>query len=355
MKSFRIGNRVLSDKTPVFVIAEAGVNHNGNLKLAKKLVAEAKRAGADCIKFQTFQAEELVTLSAPKADYQLQTTDPSESQFAMLKKLELPKMAYEELMKECSKENILFLSTPYSFKDVDFLDELGVPGFKIASGQLTEYSFLAHVAKKKKPIFISTGMCTLEDIRGAVKTFRDEAHNNFVLLQCTTNYPSHMEDAHLRVIPALKLAFQINVGYSDHTVGDTAILGAVALGACVIEKHFTLDRRTPGPDHSSSMEPREFAELVKKIRNLEKALGQSGKTLTPMEAKNALGMKRSITSTQLIKRGTTIQLDMLTFKRPATGLHPNLLNKVIGKRAAKDISPDTFLSEEMVESFRIPS
>ncbi|MCB4755555.1 MAG: N-acetylneuraminate synthase [Elusimicrobia bacterium] len=349
MRPVKIGKRQLSADDPIFIIAEAGVNHNGDLALAKRLVEEAKRAGADCVKFQTFKAEEIVTHGAPKANYQLRSTDPTVSQLNMLKKLELPKEAFSKLIRHCKAMEIQFLSTPYSFHDIDLLDELGVEAFKVASGQLTEWPFLTYMARKGKPMIISTGMSTLEDVRGAVQAVRQGGNEEFILLQCTTNYPSQLEDAHLRVIETLKNEFHVPVGYSDHTVGSLAILGAVALGASVIEKHFTLDRHMPGPDHSSSIEPKELSQLVQQIRDLEKALGNRDKMLSPIEIKNAAAMKRSLVSAQFIARGTRFALPMLTFKRPATGISPQHMEKIIGKEALCDIPPDTIVTYEMVK------
>jgi N-acetylneuraminate synthase/N,N'-diacetyllegionaminate synthase len=348
VRSVKIGRRDISAASPVYFIAEGGVNHNGNVDLAKKLIEEAKKAGADCIKFQTFKAEEIVTATAPKAEYQLASTDPRESQLDMLRKLELPKSSYKDLMRYCAKVGIDFLSTPYNFNDVDFLDEMNVDAFKIASGQLTEYPFLKYVAKKKKPVILSTGMSTLKDVKEAIKTIRAAGLKDVVLLQCTTNYPSLLEDAHLRVISTFQKEFGIPVGYSDHTVGNVAILGAVALGARVIEKHFTLDKKMPGPDHVCSSEPQELSAVIRMIRDLETALGSSDKFLAPIELKNARGMKRSIVSVREIPKGSKIPAEALAFKRPATGLPPKELEKVIGKKALRTIPSDTLLTKDMV-------
>lgn len=345
----KIGKKFISQESPVYVIAEAGVNHNGDVGLAKKLIEQAKEAGADCVKFQTFKGEDIVTKSAPKADYQLKVTDPIESQLAMLKKLELPKEAYLDLMAHCRKVDIQFLSTPYGFHDVDFLDGLGVEFFKVASGQCTELPLLEYIAKKKKPIILSTGMTTMEDCREAVKAIRRAGLAEIVLLQCTTNYPSLIEDANLRVIPTLIKEFDIPIGYSDHTTDNVGILGSIALGACVIEKHFTLDRNMTGPDHSSSVEPIEFKKLIEQIRRMEKALGSSEKFLTAAEKKNATGMKRSLTAVKMIPRGTQIGAPMITFKRPASGMHPKRFYEVVGKKALIDIPADTIITEEMVD------
>jgi N,N'-diacetyllegionaminate synthase len=344
----QIGRRLVGPGQSCFIIAEAGVNHNGDMKQAKRLVDEAKKVGADCVKFQTFRAEEIVTSKAPKAEYQLRVTDPAESQLAMLKKLELPKESFAELLAYCNQVEIQFLSTPYSFHDVDLLAEIGVEAFKIASGQLTELPFLSYVARQRKPMILSTGMATLQDVREAVDAIRAAGLEDMVLLQCTTNYPARIEDANLRVITTLSQEFKVPVGYSDHTVEEEAVLGAVALDACVIEKHFTLDRRLAGPDHSSSLEPAEMARLVQGVRIMEKALGRAEKIPAQAEVRNAAGMKRSLASTQVIFKGTRITREMITFKRPATGLPPKSLEWIIGKEATRDILPDTILTADMI-------
>ncbi|MBI3543652.1 MAG: N-acetylneuraminate synthase [Deltaproteobacteria bacterium] len=344
-----LGGKKIGPGHPVYVIAEAGVNHNGDVKLALDLVREASKAGADCVKFQTFKAEAIVTQKAPKAAYQLQVTDPGESQLAMLKKLELSKNAYGELIALCKKLGIQFLSTPYNFNDVDFLEEVGVDGYKIASGQLVELPFIEYVARLGKPIFVSTGMATMDEVADCVKTIRAAGNEQFVVLQCTTNYPSPTADANLRAMLTMGEKLGVTIGYSDHTETSHAVLASVALGATVVEKHFTLDRKLPGPDHSSSYEPREFAELVSGIRLVEQAMGSAVKTPSALEARNTVGMRRSLVAVVDIKAGAEIRREQLAFKRPATGLKPNLLNQVVGKRARKDIAADTPLTEDQIE------
>jgi N-acetylneuraminate synthase/N,N'-diacetyllegionaminate synthase len=347
--SISIGKYRVGTGHPVFVIAEAGVNHNGDIQLARSLVRAAKQCGADCLKFQTFRSEEIVTAKAPKANYQLQSTNPSESQFDMLKALELPEEAFAELKQLCESEGILFLSTPYSFADADLLDRIGVEAFKIASGQLTEYPFLEYIAKKGKPLILSTGMSDLSDVRGAVETVRQAGNQQIVLLQCTTNYPSSPEDCHLRAMQTLASAFGVLTGYSDHTAGSLAVLASVARDACVIEKHFTIDRSLPGPDHACSIEPSEFASMVRDVRLVESMLGRAEKVASEAERRNAVGMKRSIASRRAIAKGTKIQPGMLAFKRPATGIPPKDLNKVIGAVALVDIPADTILTGDMLD------
>lgn len=342
----RIGQRAIGAGEPVFIVAEAGVNHNGDLELAQALVREAKACGADCVKFQTFKAERIVTQTAPKADYQLQSTDPSESQMEMLRKLELAPQDYATLLETCEREKILFLSTPYNHEDVDFLDDLGVCAFKVASGQLVEPAFLSHVARKGKPIIVSTGMATLAEVDEAVRAIRSSGNDQVVLLQCTTNYPSRPEDAHLCAMNTMRAALGVSVGYSDHTQTETACIAAVALGACVIEKHFTLDKSMPGPDQSSSADPRDFSRLVKLIRETELVLGGALKRPVEAERRNALGMRRSIVSAIPIPCGTIITEEMLTYKRPGSGIPPNRLNEVIGRVAARDIPENALVIYE---------
>jgi N-acetylneuraminate synthase/N,N'-diacetyllegionaminate synthase len=347
-KSIRFGNTKIGLANPVFIVAEAGVNHNGDIDMAMRLVRKAKRIGADCVKFQTFKAERVVTEEAPKAAYQIKTTSQDESQVDMLRKLELNESEFHSLLDTCREEDILFLSTPYNKEDVDFLDSLGAPAFKIASGQAVEPYFLKYVAKKGKPILLSTGMCNLAEVDRAVRMIRETGNNRIVVLQCTTNYPSAIEDCNLRAMITMRDALNVLVGYSDHTKGLTAAIASVALGACVIEKHFTLDKMLPGPDHSSSSGPDEFAKLVRQVREVELALGSRVKYPSDIEQKNAVGMRRSIVAKRKIPCGQVILEEMVTFKRPATGLQPYLLPELVGRVAACQIEPDQMLSWEMI-------
>ena len=344
MNSISLAGRSIGKNEPVFIIAEAGVNHNGTLKLSKEMVVRAKEAGADCIKFQTFKAERVVTKNAPKAAYQLKTTPTTESQLEMLKSLELSFADYEEIIAVCRQNDIIFLSTPYSPEDVDFLAKLSVPAFKIASGQIVEPDFLEYVAGKSLPVLLSTGMATLEEVGAAVKSIQKTGNNSLLLLQCSTNYPTISDDVNLRAMTTMECAFGLNVGYSDHTQSDLACIASVALGACVIEKHFTLDKSLPGPDHSCSADPSEFRALVQKIRETEKILGSGRKEPTEAEKINMPGMRRSIVSKQSIKAGTVITRELLEFKRPATGIRPQLLGDVIGSTARIDIPEDALIA-----------
>lgn len=343
MQTIQIGNRFIGNQHPCFIIAEAGVNHNGDVELAKELIRGAKAAGADCIKFQTFKAERVITEDAPKADYQLKTTDPNESQIEMLRSLELSFDAYSELIALCKELDIIFFSTPYNNEDVDFLDTLGVHAFKLASIHVAEPSLLQYVASKNKTMIISTGMATLAEIDVAIRAVRATGNEQFMLLQCTTNYPSRLEDANLRTIPTMCNTFDIPVGYSDHTQTDTACLVSIGLGACVIEKHFTLDKSLPGPDQSSSYDPTEFQRLVRGIREAEMVLGSPIKVPTDIEKINAVGMRRSIVAKRDIRQGEVLSAEMLTYKRPGTGLAPSFIEHLLNKRARHAIKANTLL------------
>src|SRR6201993_1882215 len=262
----------MSNKS-VYIIAEAGVNHNGSIDMAFQLIDKAKEIGADCVKFQTFKAEQIVTASSPKANYQLKVTDAQESQYDMLKKLELQKEDFKKLKNYCEKKGIDFMSTPYNFEDADLLNDIGVDTFKIASGQIAELPFLKYVAAFKKRMIVSTGMADMHEVEAAVHAMHETGNKNIVILQCNTDYPSKIEDTNLLAMITMRDKLQVHVGYSCHVPNNYACFAAVALGAEVIEKHFTLDKKLPGPDHSSSLEPKEFLELIEGVRNIEKCLG----------------------------------------------------------------------------------
>jgi N,N'-diacetyllegionaminate synthase len=332
-----------------YIIAEAGVNHNGNIDIAIELINKAKDAGVNCIKFQTFKAEQIVTLTSPKANYQLLVTDSNETQFEMLKKLELKMDDYPILLDHCKKLGIDFMSTPYNFEDIDFLDSLNIDCFKIASGQLTEIPFLQHAARKMKKMIISTGMANLSEVFLAVQAIRSEGNNDIIVLQCTTNYPSKIDDANLLAMLAIKDACKVRVGYSDHVENNYACFASVALGAEVLEKHFTLDKTMEGPDHSCSLEPHELKELVIGIRNVELALGNGLKIPSKAEIENTKGMKRSIVALKNIKKGDMIRKEDLGFKRPFNGLSPNMLENVVGKVAMIDIQKDDSIQMNSVK------
>ena len=338
-----IEERKIGENQPVFIIAEVGVNHNGDIKLAKKLIREAARCGADCVKFQTFKAERIVTKNAPKAHYQLKTTSSEESQLEMLQKLELETKAYKGIIECCHEEDVVFMSTPYSVEDVDFLDELGVSAYKLASIHAVEPWFARYVATKNKPIILSTGMATLNEIDETVRTIKETGNKDIILLQCTTNYPSRLEDTNLLSMKTMAQAFNVTVGYSDHTQGDTACIVSVGLDSKVIEKHFTLDNSLPGPDQSTSSEPADFSRLIKNIREAEKVLGSEVKEPCEIEKKNVYGMRRSIVAKKDINEGDLIIENMLTFKRPSSGLSPKNIDAILGTYAQKNISMDTLI------------
>jgi N,N'-diacetyllegionaminate synthase len=344
-----INNYKIGKNEPVFIIAEVGVNHNGDLDLAKKLIKEAARCGADCVKFQTFKAEKLVLEDAPKANYQLQTTSKNETQLEMLKKLEMSIDKYSEIIKYCENEGVLFISTPYNIEDVDFLEDLGVAAFKLASMHAAEPWFARYVAKKNKPIFLSTGMSTLSEIDTTVRSIKETGNDKLILLQCTTNYPSKIEDTNLLAMNTMSETFNLMAGYSDHTEDDTACIASVALGAKVIEKHFTLDKSLPGPDHTTSATPIEFMNLVKNIRNTEKSLGSSVKQPCDIEKINMKGMRRSIVVKNDIDKGIKITDDMITLKRPSSGISPMYLDEIIGKKTTNKVFKDQILKWHDIE------
>ncbi len=319
----------------VYIIAEAGVNHNGQLTLAKRLVDAAADAQADAVKFQTFRAEQLVSPQAPKAQYQLATTGQEESQLEMLRRFELPPEAYAELFQYCKTKNILFLSTPFDTDSADLLDELPVSHFKIASGDVTNIQLLRYVAGKHKPVILSTGMSTLEEVKEALRVMA-AANNTFVtLLHCVSEYPAPPEQVNLQAMVTMRDTFRVPVGYSDHTQGVEVALAAVALGASVIEKHLTLGRNMLGPDHRASLEPAEFKQMVRQIRIIESALGDGIKRPAPCEASNRLLARRSLFATVPIPKGTVIHEEMVECKRPGEGISPLYYDRVIGRRVTR--------------------
>ena len=346
MKKIRIDGRLLGVGEPTFIVAEIGVNHNGSVHMARKLIDAAKDAGADSVKFQSFKTERIVTKYAEKAVYQKETTDPKKSQFSMLKKLELGDAEIKELHRYAQKRNILFLSSAFDEESVDLLDSLDVPAFKVASGELTNLPLLRHMAEKKRPMILSTGLSTLDEIKEALEVITKEGVEDIILLHCVTSYPAKEEEANLKVMDLLRRQFGFPVGFSDHTLGITVSIAAAALGAVFIEKHFTLDRTLPGPDHRASLEPTEFKEMVKDIRDVERALGDGVKRLTANEEEIKKAARRSIVAKIRIRKGTIIRENMVDFKRPGTGLEPKNLCKIIGRRTKKDIEPDELITFE---------
>lgn len=327
----------------VYIIAEAGVNHNGSFDLACRLVDAAKAAGADCIKFQTFRAQNLVSRNAGKADYQKDTTGGG-SQADMLSKLELSYDAFSRLKQYCEEVGITFLSTPFDLESVAFLDALGVPFWKIPSGEVTNLPYLEALAKTGRPVVMSTGMCEMDEIEAALRVLRENGTSDIRLLHCNTEYPTPFADVNLRAMETMRRAFGVEVGYSDHTRGIEVPIAAVALGATIIEKHFTLDRNMEGPDHKASLEPDELAAMVSAIRNIEQALGSGEKTASPSEQKNIAVARKSIVAKRAIKAGERLTEDNLTVKRPGSGVSPMRWRDVLGTAAIRDFEED-----EMIE------
>ena len=327
----------------VFVIAEAGVNHNGSLELAKKLVDAAKDAGADCVKFQTFVSKNIVSKNAVKAEYQKQQTAPEESQQDMLKKLELSFDEFVELNEYCKSKSIEFMSTAFDFDSIDFLDGLEMGTWKIPSGDITNLPYLIKIANLNKPVILSTGMSTMEDIRSAIKALKENGATELTVLHCTTEYPTPFEDVNLRAMNTIKEEFGVKAGYSDHTKGIEVPIAAVALGATVIEKHFTLDRNMEGPDHKASLEPNELKAMVDSIRHIELALGNGMKQPAESEKKNMAVARKSIIASKDIKAGELFTEENLTVKRPGDGISPMRWFDIIGKFAPRDFEEDELI------------
>lgn len=327
------------------IIAEAGVNHNGSMEIARKLIDAAADAGVDYVKFQTFKAENLVSRSAPKADYQKRNTENgNDSQFDMLKALELTIEQHHELIRHCKARQVNFLSTAFDMESVDFLISLDLPLWKIASGEITNYPYLRKIGQTRKPVILSTGMADTNEIRQAVSVLQHFGTPQITLLHCTTEYPAPMKEINLRAIETLCTMFDTRVGYSDHSQGIEIAVAAVALGAVVIEKHFTLDRTLPGPDHKASLEPDQLREMVRHIRNVEQAMGDGTKVATPCEIKNRKIARKSIVAKGSIKKGETFGEQNLTVKRPEGGISPMEWENIIGKIAKRD-----FADEEPIE------
>lgn len=328
--------------THTFIIAEAGVNHNGSLELAKKLIDVASEAGADAVKFQTFQAKNLVSKNAQKAEYQKQTTDQNESQFEMIKKLELSEAMHHELIAYCQQKNIMFLSTPFDHDSIELLNKLGLEIFKIPSGEITNLPYLRHIGSLNKQVILSTGMANLGEIEAAlnVLTQAGTAKEKITVLHANTEYPTPMQDVNLKAMQTIGQAFDIAVGYSDHSLGIEVDVAAVALGASVIEKHFTLDKTMEGPDHKASLEPDELKAMVSAIRNIEQALGSSIKQPSPSESKNKPIARKSLVAKTAIKQGETFNAENLCIKRPGHGISPMRWDEIIGTKAQRDYAED---------------
>lgn len=327
----------------VFIIAEAGVNHNGKLELAKQLVNKAKDAGVDCIKFQTFISENLVSKFANKADYQKQPADSGENQLDMLRKLELSFDEFIELDAYCTSRKIQFLSTPFDFESIDFLDNLDMGIWKIPSGEINNLPYLIKIAKTHKPIILSTGMSTLEEVGEAMDVLNAHGGGTITILHCTTEYPAPFLDVNLKAMDTLRQKFKVSVGYSDHTIGIEIPIAAVVMGATIIEKHFTLDRNMEGPDHQASLEPHELKSMVSAIRNVELAMGSSDKKPAESEKKNMTIARKSIIACHNIKEGELFTENNITVKRPGNGISPMQWFEVIGKKAVRDFEEDELI------------
>jgi len=329
----KINNRVVGEKgAPCVVIAEIGCNHNQDINLAKRLIDSAVECGVDAVKFQKFVTSKLVTIHQP--------------QYNLLKNLELSDDAFLELFSYTTKKGIIFLATPYDEESVEFLSELPIPAYKVASGDITNLPLLNKIALKNLPVILSTGMSNLDEIKEAIDTIKEAGNNQIILMHCVSNYPTKIKDCNLKAINMLKEVFQLPVGFSDHSLGITMSIAAVALGACVIERHFTIDKNLPGPDHFISLTPDELKELVKGIREVEQGLGSGVKIPLECEQEVMKTARKSIVANKDIPQGTIITLDMIAVKRPGIGIPPKFINKVIGKKAKRDIPYDSIIGWE---------
>ncbi len=328
------------------IIAEAGVNHNGKLSIAKQMVLAAKEAGADYIKFQTFYPKALVSEYAEKADYQKKDMEDMESQLEMLERLSLSHDDFIGLKDYCQEQGIGFLSTPFDMESVRFLDKLNMDFWKLPSGEITNLPYLLEIAKTGKPVVMSTGMCELKEIEAAVTCLKKGGVKELILLHCNTEYPTPMEDVNLKAMLTLRKVFSLAVGYSDHTQGIEIPIAAAAMGACVLEKHFTLDRMMKGPDHSASLEPGELKEMVRAVRNVERAIGTGNKKPSESEKKNMEVVRKSIVAKCEIAKGEIFSEENLAVKRPGIGISPMKWFEIIGKRAERDFKADEIISFE---------
>jgi N,N'-diacetyllegionaminate synthase len=330
----------------VLIIGEAGVNHNGDINIAKKLIDVAVEAGVDMVKFQTFITEEGITRNAEKAEYQLSSTDKNETQFEMIKKLELDRKAHEELIRYCNQKGIRFLSTAFDHPSIDLLHELNIPLYKIPSGEITNLPYLRHIGRMSKPVILSTGMATLKEIEDAINILEKSGtlRNDITVLHCNTSYPTPMEDVNLKSMLTIQDKLGVKIGYSDHTLGIEIPIASVAMGARVIEKHFTLDRNMEGPDHQASLNPSELKAMVKAIRSIENALGDGVKKPSSSEMKNKSVARKSIVAARNIHKGETFTEEHLAIKRPGTGISPMKWDEIIGKVAKRN-----FVGDEAIE------
>jgi len=344
-----LGGRRIGHGEPCFIVAEAGVNHNGDLTLARQLVVAAAEAGADAVKFQAFHADEVASPEAPKAGYQVRATPRCESQLEMLRTLELDADALAELKALAEEHELIFLASAFDERSVEVLDQLGVAAFKIASGEITNHPLLAAIGACRRPVILSSGASDLEETKAAMDVLRKAGALDVVVLHCTTAYPAEAKDANLRALETLRDRLEVPVGYSDHTDGDETALAAVALGACVLEKHFTLDRTFAGPDHSTSVEPGDLAQMVRRIRRVEAALGDGVKRPGATERSNAAAVRRSLAASRDIPAGSLLTSAMLTALRPGTGISPTRIDEVIGRRLRRGLAQHQLLDPTDLE------
>ena len=345
----KIQNKKIGGENPCFIIAEAGVNHNGDPSLAQQLIEAAADAGADAVKFQTYKTGNLVTHQAKKADYQKKNDPGSTTQYQMLKNLELPEPVFKKLSAYAKTRGIIFLSSAFDEESIDLLKRLNVVAFKIPSGEITNFPLMEKIAHQNKPVILSTGMSSMDEVAEAVSFLQDKGCSDLVLLHCTTSYPAPMESVNLRVMDTMKETFDLPVGYSDHTRGILVPIIAVARGACIIEKHFTLNRSLPGPDHAASIEPAEFRRLVCAIRDTEATMGDGIKRIQPCETGTRDIVRKSIVAAKNIPRGSVITRDMLVIKRPGDGIQPKFFNELAGKTIVRAVKKDTVITWDMVQ------
>ena len=347
MSKFKIKDRYVGDGCPVFFIAEAGVNHNGSVELGKKLIDVASEAGADAVKFQTFKAENLNTRSAPKSTYHVETTGGDEDQtwFELLKTQEIDREMHLALMDRCRERDITFLSTPYDPESADLLEELGVSAYKLASTDTTNLPLIRKVARKGKPLILSTAMCEMEEVEQAIAAARGEGLDELVVLQCTGNYPAALKDSNIRVMKTFRDHFDCLVGFSDHNEDLINPIVATALGACVYEKHFTMDKSLPGPDHRMALEPDELRETIRAIRKTELAMGSEKKRALDSEAENRDKLRKSLVTTRQVRAGERLEENMVVMKRPGTGISPARFKEFLGCVFIHDVDKDTVIEE----------
>ena len=349
--AFKIGNKLIGNSEKIFFIAEAGVNHNGSVDYGMKLIDIAVKAGADAVKFQTFKAESLNTLNAPKSTYHVETTgtDEDQSWFDLLKSQEISVDMHKKLINYCNQKKIIFLSTPYDEESADLLDNLNVAAFKIASTDTNNLRFLDYVARKKRPMIISTAMCSIDEVTEAVDTIKSAGLKELVVLQCTGNYPSKIEDSNLSVINKYKELYKIPVGYSDHTMESINPILAVGLGISVYEKHYTIDRNMPGPDHRMSLDPEELINTISILRKAEKSIGNNNKKILEDEIENRNKLRKSIVARENISKGQVIDNSMLIMKRPGTGIQPRDVKLIVGSKAKQNINRDELINSNMLD------